>query len=67
MSHLTLLFPSQAQGMVNVSEPRREAEHNVFANADAGDKARTGTGNVPDDYRLRSGIVSMEHWLDLNA
>jgi hypothetical protein len=67
MSYLTLLFPSQSQGMVKVSEPHGEAEREVPTRPNPGEKAWTGAGNVPDDCRLRSGIVSMEHWLDLNA
>lgn len=63
MSYLTLLFSSQTLEMVNGSE----AEHEIVAGLDSCEKAWTAAGNVPDDYLLPSGIVSMEHWLDLNA
>ena len=67
MSYLTLLFPSQTQGMANVSEASREAEHELFTSPDACESAWIGAGDVLDDYLLPSGIASMEHWLDLNA
>lgn len=67
MSHLTLLIPSQTQGMVNGFEASREAEQDVFRRPDAWENTWTRSGDAADDYRLRSGIVSMEHWLDLNA
>jgi hypothetical protein len=31
------------------------------------ESARSGMGGGSDDYRLPSGIASLEHWLDLNA
>ncbi|HTU19147.1 MAG TPA: hypothetical protein VMG10_13890 [Gemmataceae bacterium] len=67
MSFATLLFPSQAQGMVNVAQASREEEHELFTGFDACEKACDGAGRVPEDYLLPSGIFSMEHWLDLNA
>ena len=67
MSYLTLLFPSQTRGMANVSEANREAEHEVFTGTDACENTWTPVGEGPDDCLLPSGIVSMEHWLDLNA
>lgn len=67
MSYLTLLFPSQTQGMVNVSEASRETEHELFTDAGAGEKMWTRSGEGTEDHLLPSGIVSMEHWLDLNA
>jgi hypothetical protein len=67
MSYLSLLFASQTQGVVNVSGASREAEHEMFAGPNAGERAWTGAGDRPDDYQLPLGIASMEHWLDLNA
>lgn len=67
MSYLTFLFSSQTQGMVNGSEASRLAEHDGFAASEARGKARIRAGEGSDDYRLPSGVVSMEHWLDLNA
>jgi hypothetical protein len=67
MSHLTLLFPSQPQEMMTGFEASREAEQDVFTRPDAWERAWTRSEDAADDYRLRSGIVSMEHWLDLNA
>lgn len=67
MSYLTLLFPSQTQGMVNSSDTNREAEHEEFTGRGPCDGACSGAGDAPDDYLLPAGIVSMEHWLDLNA
>ena len=67
MSYLTLLFPSQTQGMVNVAEASREAEHAVFADAGACEGMWTRSEEGAEDHLLPSGIVSMEHWLDLNA
>jgi len=67
MSYLTLLFPSQTQGMVNVSEASRQEEHEVFAEAGVCESGWMREEEATADHLLPSGIVSMEHWLDLNA
>lgn len=67
MSYLTLLFPSQTQGMMNVLEASREAEHEVFAEAGGCQSEWMREEEATADHLLPSGIVSMEHWLDLNA
>jgi hypothetical protein len=72
MSYPTLLFTSATQGKLNtgraggvsplsalrgLTSPARDEERNPY----------TGSGAGSDNYRLPSGIASLEHWLDLNA
>jgi hypothetical protein len=67
MSHLSLLFTSATQGTSNAFGMNRQTEHEVHAAPDTAESAWTGTGDESNDYRLPSGIASLEHWLDLNA
>ncbi|HTU92825.1 MAG TPA: hypothetical protein VMF69_22280 [Gemmataceae bacterium] len=67
MSHLSLLFTSAMQGMANDFRKSRESETDVRTAPDALERARIGMRGEADDYRLPSGIASLEHWLDLNA
>jgi hypothetical protein len=69
MSYLSFLFAAQTptRRMMNVSGASHAAEREVFAEPDTGGSATTTVGDGAIDYRLPSGIASMEHWLDLNA
>ena len=69
MSYLSFLFSSQphTQSLRNVSGASRAAEREGFAEPDTGGNAWTTSGDGAIDYLLPSGILSMEHWLDLNA
>ena len=72
MSCLSLLFPSATHGMANRSGAGGISSLSAFRELTppapgAFEKAWTGTGSEPDNYRLPSGIASLEHWLDLNA
>lgn len=72
MSYLSFLFAAQTptSSMVNVSRAGHAAESEAFAGGerDRVSAPRESTaGDRAIDYRLPSGVVSMEHWLDLNA
>lgn len=69
MISLSLLFSSHAQAPALRSFDGANAlrEREVFPAPDAGENTRTRARDGADTYLLPSGIVSMEHWLDLNA
>ena len=72
MSYLSLLFTSALRGMTSASgagnvSPMRALGGLSPTAPDSLEKAWIGTGGEPDNYRLPSGIASLEHWLDLNA
>jgi hypothetical protein len=67
MSHLSLLFTPVTQGLSNASEKNREGEREIRTTLDAVEITCSGTGSGVGNYRLPSGIVSLDHWLDLNA
>lgn len=70
MSHLSLLIASPARnllgsGLAHTDRPFDRAEAAVFS--DSPPTIRSDEASRPDDWALPAGIVSMEHWLDLNA
>lgn len=67
MSHLSLLFTPATQGLSNASAMSRETQREVHTAPDAAENTYTGTGSGASNYQLPSGIVSLDHWLDLNA
>lgn len=67
MSHLSLLFTPATQDLSNASGMSRENEREVHAALDAAEETYAGTGSGASNYQLPSGIVSLDHWLDLNA
>jgi hypothetical protein len=67
MSDLTLLFTPATQGLSHASGMSRETEREVHTTLEAGEIMRGGTGSGASNYRLPLGIVSLDHWLDLNA
>ena len=64
MANPFLLFASQVQGM---SKTERETFVHCTKPDTSDAKGVITFTNAPDEVALRSGITSMEHWLDLNA
>ena len=67
MSHLSLLFMPATQGLSNASAMGRETEREVHTAPDTAENTCAGMGSGAGNFRLPSGIVSLDHWLDLNA
>ncbi len=67
MSHLSLLFPPAMQSLVNQSGFGRETGRNAQPASDAIGNAYTEPASKAEGYELPLGIVSLDHWLDLNA
>lgn len=67
MSYISLLFHSAMHHPSNTSAMRGETEFEARTVSDARENTCTGTGSAAGNYRLPSGIVSLDHWLDLNA
>jgi hypothetical protein len=67
MSYLSLLFTPATQGLSNATERNRESEREFHVPLEAAEITCSGTGSGAGNYRLPSGIVSLDHWLDLNA
>jgi len=69
MSYLSFPFAAQTptRSMRNVSGASHAAEREGFAEPDTGGSAGTVAGDGATNYRMPSGVASMEHWLDLNA
>ena len=67
MSHLNLLFTSATQGLLTATGKSRQTKSESYTDADEAESACPGSGGLSDNYRLPSGIDSLEHWLDLNA
>jgi hypothetical protein len=62
-SYLSLLLSSQVRGLVKALGTHGEAEADILP----AQAWPPGAEDGRDDCQLRSGIASMEHWLDLNA
>ncbi len=67
MSYLSLQFKSVPQNLSSACRMRRETERDVPTAPDAVESTNTGTGSGVGGFQLPSGIVSLDHWLDLNA
>jgi hypothetical protein len=67
MSYTSLLFTYGTQSLSNTCTMSREVEPDVYALPDAPESAGNGPRSGANDYLLPSGVVSLEHWLDLNA
>ncbi len=67
MSYLSLQFKSAPQNLSNACRMRRETEREILTAPDAVESTNTGTGSGLSGFQLPSGIVSLDHWLDLNA
>jgi hypothetical protein len=67
MSYLSLLFTPETKSLTNASRMNPEKEHQASTASDAAQTAYPGTGSGASNYQLPSGIVSLDHWLDLNA
>ena len=67
MSYHSLLFTSATQDLSNASVRRGDTELEARTALDVGENTYSGTGSGADNYQLPSGIVSLDHWLDLNA
>ena len=70
MSYLSLLWTSESQGIskssAGVSVGEQHESFSPPARSNAAETAVPVTGTQIEQV-LPSGIVSMEHWLDLNA
>jgi hypothetical protein len=67
MFYLSLLFTSITQILSNPSPVNHVEEPAVFCIPDSVNSASNCTWDATEDYLLPSGIVSLEHWIDLNA
>jgi hypothetical protein len=67
MSYLSLLYTPATQGLSNAPAMSRETEREVHTAPDTVKNTFAGTGSGASNYQLPSGIVSLDHWLDLNA
>jgi|GEM_PF-4642960 hypothetical protein len=71
MSYLSLLFPPATQGTAkserSCASAPRFGELAQPRSPNAAESVRVDSGDGSNDYRLPSGIASLEHWLDLNA
>lgn len=67
MSYLSLQLKSAPQNLSNACRMRREPELDVHTAPDAVESTNSGTGSGMGGFQLPSGIVSLDHWLDLNA
>jgi hypothetical protein len=67
MSYLSLQLKSLPQNLSSACRMRRETERDVPTAPDAVESTNSGTGSGVGGFQLPSGIVSLDHWLDLNA
>jgi hypothetical protein len=72
MSYLNLLSPSATQGKSSNGGAGGVSPVSALRGLTPPAQVKTrspytSSGGSSDDYRLPSGIASLEHWLDLNA
>jgi hypothetical protein len=66
LSH-QLSLQAQAPALRSIAGANGVVEREVLTARDVGESTWTRGRDGADNYLLPSGIVSMDHWLDLNA
>jgi hypothetical protein len=72
MNNPSVLFSSSTRNVPNIRgnmelRSRSELGGNTFPAPNGIESSGNARGGAANEYRLPSGIASLEHWLDLNA